>query len=228
MKLHNRPTADLVHQAIHAMTEELALFSVKEFLNRSDASIQMFYKIIEGSRYEKVKHLAGDGLLRNKSAVAGDFAWLATNTTSDDVALKAVWALVHLGDVSAYQWEKVGRRGHSAVVRLRAQERLVGHDDATESDLLWLSENGENEPVRGEARMNLSLLSGKSEISDQKMVQWITALARMNKRTILCQRAQEALAKHEHASLKDLLWLDENGLTDEIRSAARLEMSTRI
>lgn len=158
MKLHNRPTADLVHQAIHAMTEELALFSVKEFLNRPDASIQMFYKIIEGTRYDKVRTLAELGLTNNKFSVAGDLAWLATNTTSDEVALKAVWALINKPDVSAYQWEKVAKNGHSEVVRLRAQEQLVQHKDATRSDHTWLEDHGMTNEIKIAARLKLNIL----------------------------------------------------------------------
>lgn len=158
MKLHNRPTADLVHQAIHAMTEELALFSVKEFLNRPDTSIKMFYKIIEETRFAAVKELAENGLLKNKFANAGDLAWLATNTVSDDVALKSTWALISMPDVSAYQWEKVAKNGHSEVVRLRAQEQLVQHTDSTHRDLKWLEEHGITEPVKADARLKMHIL----------------------------------------------------------------------
>ncbi|HXK38035.1 MAG TPA: hypothetical protein VJ579_03130 [Candidatus Paceibacterota bacterium] len=158
MKLHNRPTADLVHQAIHAMTEELALFSIKEFLIRPDGSIKMYYQVIEGTRYLKVKELAELGLMNNKFAVAGDLSWLATHTTSDEVALKALWAMVHHADVSAHQWEKVAKNGHSDVVRLRAQEQLVQHKEATRYDLEWLEEQGMTEDIKSNARLKMHIL----------------------------------------------------------------------
>jgi hypothetical protein len=155
MKWKHLSTTDLIHHAKHGITEDVALWAVKEFITRPDATITMYYHLLHSSRFESVKRVAETNFLKRRDLSDCDVAWLAVHALSSEVRLTALWQLAERQGVRALQWSKIVRDSNDPIICCRAQEFLAKHPDANQEDLLWLDENGMTEPIKAEVRTRL-------------------------------------------------------------------------
>lgn len=153
-------TPDLAHQAKYAMTEGQAQWAAEEFVKRADTTLQQYYAIIADARFDKVKCVAENGLMKHKEATSGDLAWLTINAHTDDIALAALCTLTSRPDVTASKWHKLVHEGKNSLICLRAEEQLVAHAQTSSDDLLWLEDHGKTAEIKENARRRLCNIFG--------------------------------------------------------------------
>lgn len=153
-------TPDLAHLAKHAMTEGQALWAVQEFCTRADGTLQQYFCIIEDARFDAVKCIAEKGLIKHKGTISGNLVWLAINAHADDIALTALWALAARTHVPASKWHMLVHKGKNSLIRQRAEEQLVAHEDASADELLWLEDHGKTADIKEKAKERLHDIFG--------------------------------------------------------------------
>ncbi len=154
------------------------------------------------------------GIMRLHNLPVSDLVHIAKHGMTEEVATFAVREFIKRPEGTILMCYHIIHSARYMPVKIIAEAALLNRKDATHRDIVWIALHAHQRTLQLEALWKLSSIENVSALH------W-SALARDAEDKTISLRAQEHLVMHEKANADDLLFLDENGLTDDIRKKAQ-------